>query len=285
MLKVLNADMKSPYQSFEYKIGKWYKCKDFDTDKTIDCSNGFYAVDVEGLPYCFNINRKVYECEVKGKSVIIDIFKQRYEEIRLIREVPFDEIKKIAKEKEEELRYKLSEVLFPINPQEIKAEFTDKHKELLKTWASVWASVRDSVRDSAWASARDSVRDSVGASVWASVGASVWASVWDSVGASVWDSVGASVWDSVRASVRDSVGASVRDSVGAYISSLFLNITKWKYINHKEGENPFQSCIDLWKDGFIPSFDGKTWRLHTGQKATVVCEYTPINSAPADKKK
>ena len=88
---------------------------------------------------------------------------------------------------------------------------------------------------------------------WDSVGASVRASVWDSVGASVWAYVGASVWDSVR----DSVWA----YVGAYTSSLFPNIQKWEYIDHKAGKNPFQPCIDLWRSGLVPSFDGTTWRL------------------------
>ena len=99
----------------------------------------------------------------------------------------------------------------------------------------------------------DSVRDSIWDSVWGSVGGSVGGSVWGSV----WDSVRDSVGDSVRDSVRDSVW----DSVGAYISS-FFNLKKWKYIEHKEGVNPFQSCIDLWERGLVPSYDGKIWRLH-----------------------
>lgn len=78
-----------------------------------------------------------------------------------------------------------------------------------------------------------------------------------------WDSV----WASVRASVKDSVGASVRDSVGdsvwAYISSFFK--IKYKY--------DFSSCIKLWESGFVPSFDGKTWRLHSGKNAKIVYEF------------
>ena len=65
-------------------------------------------------------------------------------------------------------------------------------------------------------------------------------------------------WDSVWDSVRDSV----RDSVWAYISS-FIKI-KYKY--------SFKSCIKLWKKGFVPSFDGKTWRLHSTKKAKIVFE-------------
>jgi hypothetical protein len=97
-----------------------------------------------------------------------------------------------------------------------------------------------------WASVGASVR----ASIWASVGDSVRASIWASVGDSVWASVGASVWDSVR------------DSVRVYISSFFI----------LDKVNPFQSCIDLWELGFVPSFDGKTWRVHAGEKAEIVFE-------------
>ena len=77
-----------------------------------------------------------------------------------------------------------------------------------------------------------------------------WASVWDSVR----DSVRDSIWDSVRASVWD--------SVWAYYST-FFNI---RY------EHDFSSCIKLWNSGFVPSFDGKTWRLHSGKDAKIVYE-------------
>ena len=72
-------------------------------------------------------------------------------------------------------------------------------------------------------------------------------------------------------SVRDSVRVSVWASVWAYTSS-FFKLPKWKYIDHKEGVNPFQSCIDLWERGFVPSFDEKVWRIHSGQNAKVVFE-------------
>jgi hypothetical protein len=127
--------------------------------------------------------------------------------------------------------------------------------ELLKAFISVWYSVRDSVMDS------------VGYSVRHSVGYSVRDSVIDSV----IDSVGYSVMDSVIDSVGYSVIDSVIDSVGAYVSS-FFNLKKWMYIEHVEGMNPFQSCIDLWEVGLVPSFDGKTWRLHAHEDAKIVFE-------------
>ncbi len=123
----------------------------------------------------------------------------------------------------------------------------------LKEWASVWASVWDSV----WASVGDSVRGAV----WDSVRASVWGSVWDSVRDSVRDSVGDSAWGSVG----DSARASVWDSVWAHIST-FFNI---------EYKLDFSSGAKLWESGLVPSFDGTTWRLHSGEKAEVVYEWTP----------
>jgi hypothetical protein len=127
----------------------------------------------------------------------------------------------------------LKEAINLINPLSRKRKPTEKDIQLLKDWASV--------RDSVWDSVRDSVWDSVGASVWDSVWASVRDSVWDNVG----DSVRASVWTSAR----------------AYAGSLFYI---W------EGQYKFQPAVDLWKRGFVASFDGTTWLLHSGKKAEIV---------------
>jgi len=66
----------------------------------------------------------------------------------------------------------------------------------------------------------------------------------------------------VRASVGASVGASVWASVWAYISSFFG-------LNYKHDLTP---AIKLWERGLVPSFDGATWRLHSGKNADVVFE-------------
>lgn len=262
-LKVLKQDLTSPYKNFKYEIGKEYVCEDFDEDKEKPCSNGFYATDIEGLPYSWNVNYRCFEVEVSGKQVIFDQYKQRFEKQTIIREVFKDELIELAKAEEKRLGYILSEILFPVNPFLIKTkDVTTKEIELLKQWVSVRASVGTSVR----------------ASVKDSIGTSVMTSVWDSVGTSVGTSVSALVKDSVWASVGTSVGALVGDSVWAsfraYISSLFPNIKKWKYIEHKKGKNPFQPCIDLWRTGFVPSFDGKTWKLHSGEEAKIVYQLT-----------
>jgi len=157
----------------------------------------------------------------------------------------------------------LKEARKPINPLTNKYKPTKKDIETLRQWASVRDSVGDGVVASVWAGVRDGVGASVGDSVWASVRASVGASVWAGVRDSVGDSVGAGV----RAGVGASVGASVRDSVGdyeyAYFGSLF-NVWGTEY--------RFQPAVDLWKRGFVASFDGKTWRLHSGPKAEIVWE-------------
>jgi len=154
-----------------------------------------------------------------------------------------------------------------VNPLELpKVEHvTDEQIGWLKEWASVWALVGASV----WALVGASVRDLVGASVWDSIGDSVG----DSVGFSVWysirSSVGASVWYSIRSSVGFSVWSSVwysiRSSVWAYFNSFFA-------INY---EYDFSSAVKLWESGLVPSFDGKTWRLHSGKNADIVYEWTP----------
>jgi hypothetical protein len=176
--------------------------------------------------------------------------------------VPNDEVKSLALAAEASVGYKLAEALFPVNVLKIKRGHQPTGEEL--TWLKQWIAVRDNVRYSAgttvWNSVGDSVGGSMGYNVWDSVGESVWSSIWDSA----WKSAGDSVWSSV--------GNSVWESVWAYTSSLFPNITKWKYINHAEGENPFQPAINLWKNGLIPSFDGKSWRLHAGENAEVVWE-------------
>jgi len=262
MLKVLTPKLISPYVDFQYELGKKYHCKDFDSDQNNTCSNGFYAIDVDGLSYAYRPTLKIYECEVSGKSVEIDSFKRRYEYIKIIEEADLNIIKEQCDIISLKLGYNIKESVFPFNPFSIVGEVTEHDQILLKKWASVCYSVYDSVYDSVSNSVSNSVWNSVGYSVinsvWASVSNSVRGSVCNSVCNSVYDSVS----DSVRNSVWNSVSNSVWNSVSAYISSLFPNIKEWKYIDHKKNENPFQPGIDLWRKGLIPFYDGEKWRLH-----------------------
>ena len=81
-----------------------------------------------------------------------------------------------------------------------------------------------------------------------------------SVRASVRDLVCGSVCDLVRDSVYDLVC----DLVCDYLSSFFS--IKYKY--------DFSASVELWNCEFVPSFNGKVWRLHAGKKAEVLFEIT-----------
>jgi len=250
LFKLKNDRLCSPFQNHDYGketdiLGKPLTCNFDDSER--ECSDGFYATDIDGLIYTNLAGKICYEVEVSGKHKIFNTYKQRYQNMTIIRSVPTAELKRLVKKQSDAMDWDYYHALFPVNPLRGKPKsVTEKEIELLKKWASVETSVETSVGASVWASVGDSVGDSVWDSVWDSVGASVGASVGDSV----WDSVGASIW--------------------AYISSIFPNIKKWKYIDHKEGINPFQPCIDLWNAGFVPSYDGKTWRLHSGKHAEIV---------------
>jgi len=134
-----------------------------------------------------------------------------------------------------------------VNPFELPVveRVTDEQIDWLKSWDPVW----NSVRNSAGNSVRNSVGNSVRNSVWDAVGDVVWASVWEVVWASVWDVD----WDAVRV------------SVWAYFSSFFA--IEYKF--------DFSSAVKLWEAGLVPSFDGTTWRLHTGKDAKIIYEWTP----------
>lgn len=95
LLKVLDEGLKSPFQVFYYKLNKWYTCEDFDDDPKKDCSRGFYAVDAEGLPYACRPDTQIWWCEVDGKEVEYNIYKRRYEKIRITHRANLDEIKQM----------------------------------------------------------------------------------------------------------------------------------------------------------------------------------------------
>ena len=162
LLKVLKADMTSPFQGFKFERQKWYHCPDFDLGDD-ECSNGFYATPIDGLHYAYRPGRRVFMAEVRGESRVFDCMKQRYEEMMLTDELTLDQIKQMSLDAEQRVGYRLSEVLFPINPLSLpKITPTEADIALLHDWASVWDSVRDSVWDSVGTSVRDSVSAYVG---------------------------------------------------------------------------------------------------------------------------
>jgi hypothetical protein len=257
--KVLTRDLQSPYQGFHYELGKWYEEPCIGDPGDSLCVRGFYAGDVESLLYrgVWHDGEEVFLCEVGGRQAGELPLKECWESLRVVRKLEKAKVQRAAREAHKRLGFCLEEALYPVNPSAVERGPVTAHEvELLKVWASMW--------------------DSVGASMWASVQNSVWDSVGYSVRDLVWTSVrysvGYSVRDLVWTSVRYSVGYSVRDSMWAYIGSLFSNVQAWKYLDHAPGVYPFQPAADLWRAGLVPSFDGTTWRLHTGEKAKIVWE-------------
>ena len=169
VLRLVNGELISPYQNYNYGkledvMGKKMVCKDFDYNEYIECVDGFYATDIDGLIYSLNRykDNRVFEVELGGRSVIYNQYKQRFEEQTIIRSLPKTEVRKLIKEQSEKMDWDYYHACYPVNPLELDVLF-DKEKalSLLKEWDSVWVSVRDSVSDS--------VRASMGASVRASV--------------------------------------------------------------------------------------------------------------------
>jgi len=117
--------------------------------------------------------------------------------------------------------------------------------------------VYDSVCNSVWKSVCNSFMDIVCNSVCNRAGDNVWKIVRNSVR----NNVGDNVWNSVCNNVWNSVGNTVYN----YIASL-INI---------EYDFDIKPGNKLWNKGFVPSFDGKIWRLHSGKDATIVYTYTP----------
>ena len=235
--------------NYRENIGKVVKCPNPDPKMGV-CSAG--VIHASKSPNeCFvgaSIPCSAYK--VKGKPTCGDETKYGFIELEVLEEI---------EDLDTLFGWKYCEAKNPLNPftlgkkSPIKSDF-----EELKRWHSV--------------------RDSVGYSIGNSVRASVGASVGYSVGASVWDPMGYTMRDFVRASVGasvwDSVWDSMSDSVWAYVGSLFPNIKQWVNVKHRKGEYPFQSVVNLWKRGFVASYDGEKWRLHSGEKAEIVWEGT-----------
>lgn len=147
LYKVVNNDLQSVYQYFSYEMGKTYIEENFDTNENNSCSKGFYAVDVEGLPYAYGDleNEKIMKVRVEGRAVEINDFKRRYERLTPLGIASMKkEIKPKAKEKYEngEVNYRLHAALDPIRPWErhnngtrslIKGSLKDFYKKWIGT--------------------------------------------------------------------------------------------------------------------------------------------------------
>jgi hypothetical protein len=77
------------------------------------------------------------------------------------------------------------------------------------------------------------------------------------------------------AATEDRVGSSVGEK--EFLGIFFTNTAKWAATG--TAEYPYTPIAELWKRGFIPSFDGTTWRLSSGKEGTIVYAATAADLA------
>jgi len=205
------------------------------------CGHGIHCSPTLRCAVLWQDGPSIY-CEVEPVNIVAkSATKARCEAVRVLRWLSPDEQDEMA-------GFALWEVNHPVNPFAIKPKPIDL-EPLLIDWAGVVGSMR-------W-SPTLSVRTTLGG-------------IYTS---RLWSSVSSTVLSSVQHCVLSNMGDAVRlsliDALYAYIGSLFYNIRHWYYTDIYD---PWCSLRELWVSGYVPSFDGKTWRLRCGPDADVVLE-------------
>lgn len=116
--------------------------------------------------------------------------------------------------------------------------------------------------------------------------------VGSSLGHDAWNYVNDTLWDDLmeQANVNGVVqevtgmraaGEKQESMLGGLVGSVFPGIEKWNYyVGTKEGY-PYQADIDLLANGYIVSFGGGVWRLHSAVDGTIVYELEEVPSSEA----
>jgi len=275
IFKVLTSDMYAPVQyNMRYRMNENYHCIDFDSSIVNVCSYGFYGCTLESLhKYFAPVHReRLFLAEVWGRNVHYPDF-QRWENIRIVKELKKPEILHLCKEIEEKYGYRLAEAYYPKNPLVgTPKKPTKKDIELLKKWIEI--------EEDNFAKIKECVEDTI-------------RNQYPNLKQHIWDGIGQDIIEKIRLALRDEIvwapeklpreyakyyyiDNSVKDFIYAYLGSLYPRVENWKKIQHKEGEYPFQCAVELLKRGFVPSFDGGCWRLHSGKRGQKLFEYGEI---------
>jgi len=232
----------------------------FDPDPNIACGHGLHI--------CKSLMGAVRSQEGSSEYCLVEPLgtqviggdKIRCEKVKCIRFLEQEETDDIA-------GFKLWEASHPVNPLLLERDETLDLEKLLREWIAVPSS--GSVIHRTWGT----VRDTIPASILDTVRSTTWATIWPRIRSSVWGSfwgtVPASVLNAVQSEVRATSGDLIVDTLYVYIGGLFSGIKKWKYV---KGPDPWRPMLTLWYGGYLPSFDGKTWRLHVGPKAEIILE-------------
>lgn len=188
-----------------------------------------------------------------------------FKELRVLREI--NNIQNI-------LDWNYDEAIKLVNPIRIKGKVTASEIEALKNWDIVCKSIINTGSFSNFFYISSSIRDTVNAVIGKTAVNIIFSSILNSSANKLWDSIKAKLLDSKDLMKPSLIGNPIYDSSEAlcwsYLGSLFPNIKKWSDIRHKEGVYPFQSGADLWRKGFIPIFDGKSWLILSARDAQVI---------------
>jgi len=237
--KITDKNMNSIYNDHYYELNGTYIFERYGNASNIDY-NYFHCNKLEDLTklFIYYEEYRIFKVDIIENNNIIRDNGEKYI-IKFIEEVSYEELKSLAFNREVELGYKLSEILFPYDPS-IRMEIFDVSKEdilNLKECKKINKRLKTSIEKS--------VTDSI------------------------CDSIYKSAFINASHSIIEAVHWPIFESVYAYIGSLFPNIIKWKDIKHKKGIYPYQCYVNLYKRGFIPHFIGDKWVLYTRNDITI----------------
>jgi hypothetical protein len=151
-------------------------------------------------------------------------------------------------------------------------EITKDHIRLLKEWSSISGFTKKAPTYIIWLHLRNRTTPSILGSVHNALILQHWSTLLNALAATGSKVCGSSKRD-------NTIMRSIWDAAWAYTGTFFVLPNNVWRINKKDiKEYPFQPCVDLWEQGLVPSFDGKTWRLHGGEDAKVLYEWTPEES-------
>lgn len=113
-----------------------------------------------------------------------------------------------------------------------------------------------------------------------------------SLGYDAWNYVSETLWEDVMtdAPVNDIImeltgkraaGEKQESMLGALVGSVFTGIDEWKYYVGTSDEYPYQAAVDLLENGYIISFGGGVWRLHSAVDGSILYEAESIESSEA----
>jgi len=260
LYKVLGKNLRSPFQNFYYELNKKYHCKDFDRNPEHDCSRGFYATDFDGIMYSWRPHLAVFEVEVWGRKVEINEYKRRYSNIKIIKFIRKQELVSLANTWSSKVKYKMNEVIEPINPIEIENDLTDKDLENFYKWINLHSPSRDF---------QDKIEHAISNRYSYHIIEAAKASLSESIFNKILYPIRRMISDNnPDFSFRDEE-LYLSDFLHTYLVSLFPRSSLLYFIRDYEID-AIIAGMHLYRRGFVPSYSCGTWRLHRGPLAEIV---------------